>query len=214
MQSLNVMVNQGKVLYLGVSDTPAWVVSKANEYARQNGLRQFSVYQGKWSAGDRDFEREIIPMCRAEGMGLAPWGALGGGFFKTDEQRKSQDGRKFGEPSDAAIKVSRVLEKVAKRHDTAITSIALAYVMHKAPYVFPIVGGRKIEHLKGNIEALSLELSPEDIEEIEGAVPFDYGFPANIFGGKNGSPADISLLKAAGIQEYVEFEKVSPKTSI
>ena len=57
MQSLNTMVLQGKVLYLGVSDTPAWVVSKANEYARQNGMRQFSVYQGRWSAEHRDFER-------------------------------------------------------------------------------------------------------------------------------------------------------------
>jgi aryl-alcohol dehydrogenase-like predicted oxidoreductase len=67
MQSLNVMVNQGKVLYLGISDTPAWIVSKANEYARQNGLRQFSVYQGRWSAEHRDFERDIVQMCAAEG---------------------------------------------------------------------------------------------------------------------------------------------------
>lgn len=77
MQSLNHMVASGKVLYLGISDTPAWIVSKANEYARQNGLRPFSVYQGRWSAEYRDFERDIIPMCREEGMGLAPWGALG-----------------------------------------------------------------------------------------------------------------------------------------
>ena len=94
MQSLNTLVQQGKVLYLGISDTPAWIVSKANEYARQNGMRQFSVYQGRWSAEQRDFERDIIPMCAAEGMGLCPWGALGGGKFKTDEQRKSQEGRK------------------------------------------------------------------------------------------------------------------------
>jgi aryl-alcohol dehydrogenase-like predicted oxidoreductase len=67
MQSLNIMVNQGKVLYLGISDTPAWIVSKANEYARQNGLRQFSVYQGRWSAEHRDFERDIVQMCAAEG---------------------------------------------------------------------------------------------------------------------------------------------------
>lgn len=60
MQSLNTMVLQGKVLYLGVSDTPAWVVSKANEYARQNGMRQFSVYQGRWSAEHRDFERYAV----------------------------------------------------------------------------------------------------------------------------------------------------------
>ena len=73
MQALNTVCEQGKVLYLGVSDTPAWIVSKANQYARDHALRQFVVYQGKWSAADRDFERDIIHMCAAEGMGLAPW---------------------------------------------------------------------------------------------------------------------------------------------
>jgi aryl-alcohol dehydrogenase-like predicted oxidoreductase len=82
MQSLNALVAEGKVLYLGISDAPAWIVSQANEYARQNSLRQFSVYQGQWSAAQRDFERDIIPMCQHEGMALAPWGALGGGYFK------------------------------------------------------------------------------------------------------------------------------------
>ncbi|KAJ4149405.1 hypothetical protein NW754_000845 [Fusarium falciforme] len=148
MQSLNQLVVSGKVLYLGISDTPAWVVSKANEYARNNGLRQFSVYQGRWSAASRDFEREIIPMCRAEGMGIAPWGALGGGKFKTEEQRKAQEGRKV-EASQGEIKTSQVLESIADRKNSLITSVALAYVMHKTPYVFPIVGGRKVEHLRG-----------------------------------------------------------------
>jgi len=62
MHGLNALITAGKVLYLGVSDTPAWVVVKANEYARSHGLRPFSVYQGKWNASYRDMEREIIPM--------------------------------------------------------------------------------------------------------------------------------------------------------
>jgi len=208
MQSLNQLVASGKVLYLGISDTPAWIVVKANEYARHHGLRQFSVYQGRWSAEYRDFERDILPMCHAEGMGLAPWGALGGGHFKSDEQRKAAEGRQVGESSEAAIKVSNVLEKIAKGKDTAITSVALAYVMHKSPYVFPIVGGRKLEHLKGNIEALSLELSDEDIEEIEGAIPFDIGFPMNFLG--NGDPSKSYLMAAAGYQHYVKEPKAIP----
>lgn len=209
MQSLNVMVQQGKVLYLGISDTPAWVVSKANEYARQNGLRQFSVYQGRWSAEHRDFEREIIPMCQSEGMGLAPWGSLGSGHFKSDEQRKDAGARKLSEASPAAIAVSKVLERIANNKKTQITSVALAYVMHKTPYVFPIVGGRKLEHLKGNIDGLKLELTQEDIKEIESAVPFDLGFPNSFLGGPNGiqSPSDVWLMGMAGIQQHVEPAK-------
>jgi aryl-alcohol dehydrogenase-like predicted oxidoreductase len=202
MQSLNVMIQQGKVLYLGVSDTPAWIVSKANEYARQNGMRQFSVYQGQWSAAQRDFERDIIPMCVAEGMSLAPWGALGGGNFKSDEQRKAQEGRKLGSASEAHIKVSKVLESISKKKGVEITSVALAYVMHKTPYVFPIVGGRKLSHLKGNIEGLSLELSKEDMDEIEAATSFEIGFPMNFLAG--GVPGEGFLVQMAGVSDHVK----------
>src|SRR6187402_728841 len=152
--------------------------------ARSHGLRPFSIYQGRWSAALRDFERDIIPMCEAEGMALAPWGALGGGNFKSDAQRAENDGRQMRRSNaDIEVIVSRALEKIATRKQKLITSVALAYVMHKAPYVFPIVGGRKVEHLKGNIEALSLKLSEGDIKEIESAVSFDVGFPHNLLGG-------------------------------
>lgn len=179
MQSLHHLVSAGKVIYLGISDTPAWIVSKANEYARQKGLTQFSVYQGKWNAAERDFERDIIPMCEAEGMALAPWGALGQGQFKTPEEyeKTKDEGRKLGGPTEKSKAISVTLDKLAKEKGTLITSIALAYVMHKAPYVFPIIGGRKVDHLKGNIEALSIELTDEEIDEIDAAVPFDIGFP-------------------------------------
>ncbi len=211
MQSLNQLVSSGKVLYLGVSDTPAWVVSKANEYARNHALRPFSLYQGRWSAAQRDFEREIIPMCKDEGMGIAPWGALGGGNFKSAEDRRKNEGRSMGGPSEAHIKLSEVLEGIAKKKETAMTSVALAYVMHKAPYVFPICGGRKVDHLKGNIEALGLELSKEDMDEIDGATPFDIGFPNNFLSrnprGPQG-PGDVWLSAVAGKMDYVEGSKV------
>ena len=69
--------------------------------------------------------------------------------------------------------------------------------MHKAPYCFPIVGGRKVEHLKGNIEALGVQLSREEIEEIENVAPFDFGFPTNLFL-MNGKPSDVSSCVMAG----------------
>lgn len=213
MQSLNHLVAARKVLYLGISDAPAWVVTKANEYARCNGLRQFCVYQGEWSAAARDFERDIIPMCRSEGMGLAPWGSLGSGMFKTEEQREKQKAQKEGrshlEPSEAQIKVCKALEAVAKRKNSIITSIALAYVTSKAPYVFPIVGGRNVDHLKGNIEALNIKLSDEDIKEIEDAVPFDVGFPNNFLYGDKlpDNPGAVWYLGVGGTLDHVPEPK-------
>ena len=214
MQSLNHLVAAGKVLYLGISDTPAWVVAKANEYAHCNGLHQFCVYQGRWSAAARDFEREIIPMCRAEGMGLAPWGALGGGMFKTEKQRKKQQEQKDGrsqvmQPSETQVKVSKALEAVAKRKNSIITSIAQAYISAKAPYVFPIVGGRNVDHLKGNIEALNIKLSDGDIKDIEDVVPFDLGFPSNFLYGEKlpENPGAVWVLGMGGTLDHVPEPK-------
>lgn len=67
MQSLNSLVTQGKILYLGISDTPAWVVAKANAYAREHVLRPFSIYQGRYSAQARDLERDVIPCVETRG---------------------------------------------------------------------------------------------------------------------------------------------------
>ncbi|KAL4744074.1 NADP-dependent oxidoreductase domain-containing protein [Aspergillus similis] len=205
MHGLNSLVTAGKVLYLGVSDTPAWVVVKANDYARAHGLKPFSVYQGKWNAAYRDMEREIIPMCRDQGMGIAPWAPLGGGKFKSAEARKtaSTGGSTRGaEMSESDIRISEALEKVAERKKTTLHAIALAYVMHKTPNVFPIVGQRKVEHLKANIEALGISLSDADMDEIDGATEFDVGFPMNFifkeFTGRN-TAADVWLTKASAL---------------
>ncbi|KAJ6083621.1 hypothetical protein N7467_007756 [Penicillium canescens] len=219
MTSLNQLVVSGKVLYLGISDTPAWIVSKANQYARDHALRPFSVYQGKWNAATRDFERDIIPMAASEGMGLAPWGAIGGGAFKTEAQReelsKSGNPGRQVPPSATDIAVSKVLEAVAARHKTVITSVALAYVMRKAPYVVPIVGGRKVEHLLGNIEALGVDLSDEDVREIEGAYEFDIGFPMNfLFRGevKEAHPGNSQFVNSVAKFDYPDLVRaVRPK---
>ncbi|KAF2478859.1 norsolorinic acid reductase/dehydrogenase [Neohortaea acidophila] len=218
MNSLHHLVAAGKVLYLGISDTPAWVVVKCNDYARFHGLTQFCVYQGKWSAAERDFERDILPMVHEEGMGLCPWGALGQGKLKSREAFKNRtEGRAVGsEQPEHFARIAGVMEDIAKTKgkDIPVTSIALAYVMHKAPYVFPIVGGRKIEHLKGNIEALSISLSDDEIDKIDAAEPFDLGFPMNFLfeftGGKYKTSAtaeDVGLTTVNTALESVPKPK-------
>lgn len=152
-------------------------------------------------------------MCAAEGMGIAPWGTLGSGKLKSAKQRDqgNAEGRKFGNATEKEVKVSIALEEVANAKGTTVTSVAWAYVMHKAPYVFPIVGGRKLEHLKGNIEALGLELSEEDLAKIEGATEFNPGFPLTFLshrpGGAKG-PGDVWLSGTQGVFDYVEAPKV------
>ncbi|KAJ7681530.1 aryl-alcohol dehydrogenase [Mycena rosella] len=191
MDSLHNLVIAGKVLYLGISDSPAWFVVKANEYAKANGKTPFVVYQAAYSVTQRDIEREILPMCRHEGIALTLWNVLASGRIRTDaeeEQRRStgENGRTILEPwerTENEKKMCAALEVVAKQVGAKhITAVAIAYTMHKAPFVYPIVGGRKVEHLMANIEALDITLTAEQIAYIEGILPFDKGFPSSLLG--------------------------------
>ncbi|CAI4307838.1 AMP_1a_G0014560.mRNA.1.CDS.1 [Saccharomyces cerevisiae] len=99
--------------------------------------------------------------------------------------------------TDAEKKISEALSKVAEEHGIeSVTAIAIAYVRSKAKKVFPLVGGRKIEHLKQNIEALSIKLTPEQIEYLESIVPFDVGFPTNFIGDDPAVTKKLSILTA------------------
>ena len=190
MDSLHILVEQGKVLYLGISDSPAWVVSAANTYARAHGKTPFSVYQGRWNVILRDLERDVIPMARHFGMAIAPWDVVGGGKFQSkkqiEERKKQGEGlRSFAGPDQTPTeeKISAVLEKIAGEHGIeSLTAVALAYIIQKTPYVFPIIGGRKVQHLKDNIQALSIRLTPAQIKELEDVNQFDLGFPTNMIG--------------------------------
>ncbi|CEL01435.1 Putative Aad14p [Aspergillus calidoustus] len=222
MDSLHTMVEQGKVLYLGISDTPAWVVSAANIYARAHGKTPFSVYQGRWNVMLRDFERDIIPMAIHFGMALAPWDVLGSGKFQSakamEERRKKGEGLRAmlgaGEQTPDEVKMSEALTKVAAEHGIeSVTAIALAYVLQKVPNVFPIVGGRKVEHLHDNIQALKIKLTPEQIQYLESVKPFDVGFPQNMIGNDPRITGAVSPWISFGAQYAVPpaLKAITPK---
>ncbi|ODN92759.1 aryl-alcohol dehydrogenase [Cryptococcus wingfieldii CBS 7118] len=190
MQSLNDVVKSGKVLYLGISDTPAWIVSQANEYARQHGLSQFVVYQGLWNVSVRDLERDVIPMCRANGMGLAPWGALGRGKFKSPEELQKQSTWRGGSPpSERDLKVSKTLQEVAEEVGGGVraANVAMAWVR----------------------QALKIHLTQDQIDKLSKASEFDLGFPMNYFGTDahylpEGKP-NTFVLNAAAHLKFTSF---------
>ncbi|KAK6222666.1 putative aryl-alcohol dehydrogenase aad14 [Pestalotiopsis sp. IQ-011] len=178
MDSLHILVEQGKVLYLGIFDSPAWVVSAANTYARDHGKTPFSIYQGGWND------------------------VLGQGKFQTakalEERQKSGEGlrsMKGADQTEDEVRMSQALARVAAGHGPeSVTAIALAYVLSKTPNVFPLVGGRKIEHLKDNLQALDIKLTPAQISYLESVQPFDAGFPTNFIGEdlkETGQPARL-----------------------
>ncbi|BCS19335.1 uncharacterized protein APUU_12163A [Aspergillus puulaauensis] len=200
MTHLHSYVMSKQVLYLGVSDTPAWVVVKANEFARKNGLTPFSIYQGRWNAAYRDMEAEIISMCEDQGMAIVPWAALGGGLLLSSQQRREREEKLAGQKSFYEldvheISVSDALEKVAVTKETTVQAIALAYLFHQSTYVIPIVGVQSADHIKVMNDAITTKLSLEEIQSIQKAAPFEPLFPMSfLFGSKEYStrltPAD------------------------
>ncbi|KAJ7916307.1 NADP-dependent oxidoreductase domain-containing protein [Mycena leptocephala] len=216
MNGLHNLVVQGKVLYLGVSDTPAWVVAQANQYARDHGKTPFVIYQGRWNVL-RDPSNARLSDGRAHGLALAPFSVVGGGKFRTDaeeEQRRAtgEKGRMLTstqwERSENEVKISHALEKVAGEVGPRASPLvlAIAYVMQKVPYCFPIIGGRKVEHLMANIEALDISLSSEQIAYLESVVPFEPGFPTSMIVG-DGTKSS-SLMGNAG--HFVKQPLVEP----
>jgi len=221
MNGLHKLVQQGKVLYLGVSDTPAWVVSQANQYARDHGKTPFVIYQGLWNVMDRSIERDIVPMCKAHGMALAPWSVLAGGKLRSDEEeeRRVQSGdagrgapgyewRRNEKERTMSAALAKVAKEVGVKH---VTAVAIAYVMQKAPYVFPVVGGRKVEQLEANVEALEIVLSPEHIKYLESIVPFERGFPYGLIG--DGSEYNFLTQNAAYIEKHPGPRAIVPDNS-
>jgi hypothetical protein len=122
------------------------------------------------------------------GLALAPWNVLAGGKLRTDEEeeRRRQTGEKGRtltnpnwERNETEKAMSAALEKVAKEVGAKhVTAVAIAYLMQKTPYVFPIIGGRKVEQLEANMESLAISLTPEHMKYLESIVPFDIGFPS------------------------------------
>lgn len=201
MQSLNHLVAAGKILYLGVSNMPAWVVSRANEYARTHGLRQFSVYQGRWSASSRDLEREIAPMAQSEGMAVVVTSAISGPVFMTSEQRLAYRSV-HSKMNDQQAKLGQVLQAIADEKETSPVCIGFAYVMQKQPYVFPLIPNPTVSALRESMQALTMTLSKTDMARIQGAARFEPGFPHDLLSW-NGKETDPWLPRAGGHIDYV-----------
>jgi aryl-alcohol dehydrogenase-like predicted oxidoreductase len=146
---------------------------------------------------------------------VSPWGALAEGKFKAALQGPSDqnEGRApfLTMSSEKEKAVATTLQTVAETHNTTVTSIALAYLLHKGPHVFPVIGVRTVEQIEGNIQALQIALSDEEMEQIESAASFDFGYPHNWLGGTKGAtrPEHVVQTMNQVICDYVGKPTVS-----
>jgi aryl-alcohol dehydrogenase-like predicted oxidoreductase len=192
MRAFDDLVRAGKILYAGVSDAPAWIVSQANTLAELRGWTRFIAFQIQYSLIERTAERDLIPMARAFGMTVTPWSPLGGGVLTG----KYNNGNGKGE-KDARLKTSwqhlaskRNLEiasaviQVAKEIGKSPSQVALAWIRAQGPDMIPIIGARRLAQIKDNLACLDVTLTPKQLAKLDEASRIDLGFPHDFLAGQ------------------------------
>ncbi|RJP51788.1 MAG: aldo/keto reductase [Anaerolineaceae bacterium] len=176
MEALNDVVRAGKARYIGASSMFAWQFMKALHVSERNGWARFVSMQNHYNLVYREEEREMIPLCVDQGIGLIPWSPMARGFFAGNRKRGG-GGETTRAKNDAFANqlyfreedfaIAERTADVAKSHNATASQIALAWVMSKPYIAAPIIGSSKIEHLDQAIAALDIKLSEEEIKQLE-----------------------------------------------
>ncbi len=190
MRGLDDIVRQAKVLYVGISDAPAWWIAQANTLAELRGWTQFIGLQIEYSLIERTVERELIPMAKALNLGVLAWSPLAHGVLtgkyhgagKADGARMTNEGMKEFLPEEQrAAPIISAVKSVSEQTRRSMAQVALAWLRHQTVPVIPIIGARKVSQLQDNLASLDLELSAEQLKSLDGASRIDLGFPENIY---------------------------------
>lgn len=181
MRGLDDLVRAGKVLYVGISDTPAWVVSQANTLADLRGWSPFVALQIEYSLIQRTPERDLLPMARALDLAVTPWGILGSGVLtgKYNRDRRPEQGRALeGRGQDPEIlEVGAEVVAVAEEIGCTPTAVAVSWIRQQPGVFVPLLGARTLSQLEDNLGALEIRLDEEHMARLEEATRVDLGFP-------------------------------------
>jgi aryl-alcohol dehydrogenase-like predicted oxidoreductase len=190
MRGLDDLVRQGKVLYVGISDAPAWWIAQANTLAHLRGWSPFIALQIEYSLIERTVERELIPMAGALGVGVTAWSPLSGGVLtgKYHGQGTSEPGRMSGDmmkeflpEQQRADRIVAAVKAVSRETDRSMAQVALAWLRYRPVPVIPIIGARKLSQLQDNLASFDLALSAEQLKTLEEASKIEPGFPYNLY---------------------------------
>lgn len=182
MRALDDLVRAGKVLYVGISDTPAWVVSQANAIAELRGWSRFVAYQGEYSLASRAPERDILPMTRALDMAFTPWGLLEGGELTGKYNAPSGEAKRSNDTSPRIKSLAGELMTIAAEVGHTPSQVAINWARQQPYLVIPILGARSKKQLLDNLGCLDFELTPEQMARLSDASPIDLGFPHSFLG--------------------------------
>lgn len=186
LRALDDLIRQGKVLYAGISDAPAWVIARCNEMADRMGWSPFVVNQFEYSLIERTPDREIVPMSRALDIGMVAWSPLAGGILtgkytagKDAAGSRRMDTVAYKALSERNLAIATALDEVAREIGCTPSQAALKWMMQKR--IIPVIGASSPDQLKTNLAALDVTLGDAQTERLETASAIELGFPHDFF---------------------------------
>jgi len=190
MRGLDDLIRQGKVLYVGISDAPAWWIAQANTLASFRGWSSFVGLQIEYSLIERTVERELIPMAKALNLGVTAWSPLSNGVLtgKYHGHGSSESGRMSGDmmkqflPEEQRTgRIIKAVKAVADQASRSMAQVALAWLRSRPVPVIPIIGARKLSQLQDNLASGDLALSAGQLKALDEASRIELGFPHDFF---------------------------------
>lgn len=210
MHSFETLVRQGKVLYIGISDAPAWWTARANTLAELRGWTQFVGLQIEYSLLERTPERELLPMAKELGMTVTAWSPLAGGVLtgkylnesaeSTGARYDSAEMQKFLGDQTRGNRIARVVKAVAEETGATAAQVALAWLQTRNQSIIPIIGTRQIAQLEDNLASLNIELNGEQIGRLDEASRIELGFPHDFYENEM-----VKNFVYAGLADRIEF---------
>ena len=186
MRAFDDLVRMGKVLYIGISDSPAWIVSQANTLATLRGWTPFIGLQIEYSLKERTPERELLPMAKALNIGVTAWSPLGGGVLTGKyNQPNPVDGRlsMTDQPFqilDRDLKIAETALEIAREIGKSPAQVALNWLRNRPNSVIPIIGARRLSQLQDNLACVDFNLTGEQLQRLDNISAISLGFPQEL----------------------------------
>jgi len=190
MRGLDDLVRAGKVLYVGISDAPAWWIAQANTLAHLRGWSPFIGLQIEYNLIERTVERELVPMAKALNLGLTAWSPLARGMLtgkyhghgSSEQGRMNNDTMKGLMPEKQRTeRIVAAIKTVSDETGRSMAQIALAWLRYRPVPVIPIIGARKLSQLQDNLASLEPTLSADQLRTLDEASRIELGFPYSIY---------------------------------
>jgi aryl-alcohol dehydrogenase-like predicted oxidoreductase len=207
MRALDDMVSAGKILYIGISDTPAWIVSRANAIAELRGWSQFVGLQVEYSLVERTVERDLTPMAEALGLAVTAWAPMGSGLLTGKYSQPAKDGSPkrisdLGMDSrltEKNLAIATEVDTIAAEIGATSSQVALNWVRKQPGTVIPIIGTRRAEQLQENLDCLNFDLSAEQLARLDKVSAVEKGFPHDFL-----AQPDIRDLVYGGTYDQID----------